>query len=276
MKTTFSTLIFTVLFGMTSKAQTQTPPFTVTYNAYNPICYDESNGLIDIYVDGTTGPYAYMWNDGSTGSFKAELPAGVYQVSITDINNTTVDLSIELTDPSPLLVTGNITSVSSSGGNTGAIDVSVSIPEGTFNYEWTTLSGSGINTSGIDQNSLTVGTYVLTVMNEIGCIVSRTFEITQSYPSVAPFEAQTNSFVTQGSGATQSAVVFPNPSIGKVNFKSDEKVKSIAIYDMNGFLVENIQNTEKNTPSVDLKSGNYTAVITLATGVTTNEHIVVR
>jgi hypothetical protein len=45
---------------------------------------------------------------------------------------------------------------------------------------------------------------------------------------------------------------------------------------MNGFLVETIQNTEKNTPSVDLKSGNYTAVITLATGVTSNEHIVVR
>jgi hypothetical protein len=69
------------------------------------------------------------------------------------------------------------------------------------------------------------------------------------------------------------SVAYPNPSNGVVNFKSTEDISSIAIYDMNGFLVKTIDNSNE---SADLKAGNYKAVFTLATGVTNNEHIIVR
>lgn len=276
MKTKVSTLFFSLVFGLTANAQIQTGPFAVTYNAQNPICHDESNGLIEVFVDGGTGPYSYLWSDGSTASYKSHIPAGLYEVTVTDINNESVDLSIELSNPDILEITGNVMSVSSTGGNNGAIDAAIYGTAGSFTYTWTTNSGSGINPYALDQLALSAGSYTLTVVNANGCELSRTFIISQPLPNVNPFNEITNSFVSTGEQTQISTVAFPNPSNGTVNFKSDEKVKSIAIYDMNGFLVENIQNTEKNTPTVDLKSGNYTAVITLATGVTTNEHIVVR
>ena len=52
MKTKVSTLFFSLVFGLTANAQIQSGPFAVTYNAQNPICHDESNGLIEVFVDG--------------------------------------------------------------------------------------------------------------------------------------------------------------------------------------------------------------------------------
>lgn len=276
MKTKVSTLFFSLVFGLTANAQIQTGPFAVTYNAQNPICHDESNGLIEVFVDGGTGPYSYLWSDGSTASYKSHIPAGLYEVTVTDINNESVDLSIELTNPDLLEITGNVMSVSSTGGNNGAIDAAIYGTAGSFTYNWTTNSGSGVNPYALDQLALSAGSYTLTVVNANGCELSRTFVISQPMPHINPLSGHATSFVSAGGPAQVSTIAFPNPSHGEVNFKSDQNVKSIAIYDMNGFLVETIQNTEKNISSVDLKSGNYTAVITLATGVTSNEHIVVR
>ena len=273
MKTLINSLFVALFVGSTVNAQIQTGPFAVTYNAQNPICHDENNGFIEVFVDGGTGPYTYLWNDGSTLSYKSHIPAGVYEVSVTDINNETIDLSIELTNPMLMEVAGNITSVSSTGGNNGMIDVTLLGTGGNFTYEWTTISGSGINPSALDQLNLAAGAYTLTVVNATGCEVSKTFIVKQPTPYVNALNANVNTFIPHGGGAAVQSVAYPNPSTGVVNFKSDEEISSIAIYDMNGFLVKTINNSSE---SVDLNAGNYTAVFTLATGVTNNEHIIVR
>jgi len=273
MKTRISTVVLFVLFGTFLHAQKF--PLTVTYNAQNPLCHDENNGLIELFVVGGAAPYTFIWNDGTTANFKSHIPAGTYDILVKDAANISVGLSVTLTNPNPLEINGNVLSVSSTGGNNGAIDVSIYGTAGSFTYEWATNSGSGINPYALDQSGLTAGSYTLTIINTNGCELSRTFVISQPMPHVNPFNGHTNTFVSSG-GPVHSTIAFPNPSHGEVNFKSDETVKSIVIYDMNGFLVQTIENTEKNIPSVDLKSGNYTAVITLATGVTSNEHIVVR
>jgi hypothetical protein len=273
MKTLINSLFVAFVFGTTAQAQIQTGPFAVTYNAQNPICHDESNGLIEIFVDGGTGPYSFLWNDGSTAQFKSHIPAGIYEVSVTDINNETVDLSIELINPMLMEIGGSITSVSSTGGNNGSIDVTLLGTAGSFTYEWTTISGSGINPTALDQLSLTAGSYTLTVTNATGCEVSRTFIVMQPTPYINTLNANVNTFIPHGGGLAVQSVAYPNPSNGVVNFKSTEDISSIAIYDMNGFLVKTIDNSNE---SADLKAGNYTAVFTLATGVTNNEHIIVR
>lgn len=267
---TINTLLIGLLFS--SAVSAQKFPLTVTYSAQNPVCHDETNGLIEVFVNGGASPYTFEWNDGSTDNFKSHIPAGTYDVMVRDAANVAVAVSITLTNPSPIEINGSITSVSSTGGNNGAIDVSLSGTGGTFDYEWTTNSGSGITPWSLDQLNLTAGSYTLTVTNASGCQSSRTFIIKQPLPYLKPFHAITNTFVPNGGHAVQS-IAYPNPSDGKVNFRSADDVTQIAVYNTTGFLVETLENVNQ---SVDLKTGNYTAVFTYANGVTTTEHIIVR
>ena len=267
---TIKTLFIGLLLSSTVNAQKF--PLTVTYDTQNPVCHDEDNGYIQLFVNGGVAPYTYEWSDGSTASFKSHIPAGTYDVMVRDAANIAVALSITLTNPAAIVVNGSTTSVSTTGGNNGSIDVSLSGISGTFDYEWTTVSGSGITPWALDQLGLTAGAYTLTVTNANGCETSQTFIIQQPTPYINSINAHTNTFVPHGGHAVQS-VAYPNPSNGEVNFRSNDEVKSIAIYNTTGFLVETVDNVNQ---SVDLNTGNYTAVFTYANGTTTNETIIVR
>ncbi len=118
------------------------PPctFTATFSISNADC-GVANGVAVANVS-PSGNYAYQWSNGTTGLVLADVPAGNYQVTITD-----VDLSCELTfevtigeDP-PQYVTGLVVvpadcptggdiSFVISGGQ-GPFDVTVSGPPGT-------------------------------------------------------------------------------------------------------------------------------------------------
>lgn len=47
-------------------------------------CYGGSDGSLSVLPQGGQPPYAYEWADGSTGSLLAGLPAGTYEVTVTD------------------------------------------------------------------------------------------------------------------------------------------------------------------------------------------------
>ncbi|MFK5879116.1 MAG: T9SS type A sorting domain-containing protein [Flavobacteriaceae bacterium] len=62
-----------------------------------------------------------------------------------------------------------------------------------------------------------------------------------------------------------NAVVFyPNPSTGKINIENGREINSIAVYDMMGRVVKEINYREQSTNSIDLsdlKSGMYAALL---------------
>jgi hypothetical protein len=86
---TINTLVIGLLFS--SAVSAQKFPLTVTYAAQNPVCYDESNGLIELFVNGGAAPYTFEWNDGSTAHFKSHIPAGTYDIMVRDAANIAVD-----------------------------------------------------------------------------------------------------------------------------------------------------------------------------------------
>jgi len=66
----------------------------------NPSCAGANDGLIDVFVNGGTAPYTYLWNTGSTNNRIVSIVEDFYSVSITDANNCTAVLdSIELDAP---------------------------------------------------------------------------------------------------------------------------------------------------------------------------------
>ncbi len=90
-------------------------------NAVNPLCNGDSTGYIQIQPIGGTGPYTYLWSDGSTGSTLNNLPAGNYSVQVTDANGCYEDRSFTLNDPYLITFGGIAPPTCPSGANGAAI-----------------------------------------------------------------------------------------------------------------------------------------------------------
>jgi gliding motility-associated-like protein len=80
------------------------PPLNISYlvsnyNGINISCNGNSDGAIDLSVNGGSGSYSYLWSNGSTTEDLNSLSAGTYSVTVTDANSCTIFADFILTEP---------------------------------------------------------------------------------------------------------------------------------------------------------------------------------
>lgn len=68
----------------------------------NVTCAGGSDGMLTAFATGGTGPYTYVWSNGSTLQTATNLPAGVYTVQIYDANGCMTLVTGVVTEPTPL------------------------------------------------------------------------------------------------------------------------------------------------------------------------------
>ena len=152
----------------------------------NVTCYEGSDGAISVSATGGAGGYNFVWNSGAyNGNIIAGLPAGIYNLVVTDANGCSEELTVEITEPAPFLANLTVPAIEGSefdipcfGDETGSIITL--IEGGTPNYDiiW---SGVGITDPfSLNQQNLPAGTYTITVTDAEGC------EITESVTITAP------------------------------------------------------------------------------------------
>lgn len=128
----------------------------------NPTCAG-SNGSINILAIGGTAAYSFLWNNGSTIANVNNLSAGVYTVTVSDINGCSKQVSITLTTT---VLTAKIFKEAKISCN-GVCDaiLKVNTPSGTapFSFLWS----NGQTTRRI--TNLCPGTYSVTVSDASGC-----------------------------------------------------------------------------------------------------------
>ena len=169
----------------------QPPPFSTSISSptfsggYNISCNGASDGSIDFTISGASPPYTYLWSTGATTQDVSSLPAGQYTVTATDFNGCTTSMTIDLTEPpayslsifSPTNPAGyNIGCNGETNGTATANPVGGTSP---YNYLWST--GGGTQTI----SDLGAGTYIVTVTDDNGCILSDSITLTQPDTVVA-------------------------------------------------------------------------------------------
>lgn len=171
-----STYTLTVKDGLCSTSSlvtiTQPSPFTVTVNSTTADCIEsgQDTGIINITVNGGTSPYTYSWVTGSTQVRTTEdptgLPAGTYNVTVTDANSCTATGSAVISSTNLISIVLTPTN-ETCGASNGQVSASVTGGSGTFNYSWNTGATGSIITG------LTSGTYTLNVVDtSTNCTVS--------------------------------------------------------------------------------------------------------
>ncbi|MCO4291907.1 hypothetical protein NF867_03415, partial [Solitalea sp. MAHUQ-68] len=159
-----------------------------------------SNGAINVSVSGGTVPYTYSWNSGESTEDLAAKAAGSYTLTVTDANNCSQSITVNLNDLSgPSVTVDNQTNVSCNGASDGAIQVSVSGGTAPYTYSWS--SGQTIE----DLSALPIGTYTLTVTDANNC--QATASVTLTAPAVLSLsEVHTDASCALSNGAINVSV----------------------------------------------------------------------
>lgn len=147
---------------------------TATITASTDIaCYGESTGSATVTGGGGNPGYTYLWSANAMNATTATvngLPAGTYDVTVTDSENCTQTTSVTLTEPAAALAVMEVGVVDAScGANDGSIDISVS--GGTAGY--TFLWSPGGSTDEDPQN-LAGGSYTVVVTDANNCTAELT------------------------------------------------------------------------------------------------------
>lgn len=158
---------------ITSATIVQPEPIVLSETIIEATCGD-ANGAISLTVVGGTAPYSYVWTGNILDQNPTNLPAGLYDVEVTDFNGCTALLSTEVTTPPALEATATQVDVSCNGGEDGVVDITVSGGTAPFTYEWTALNGI---TTDEDPSTLPAGEVTGVVTDFNGCQASVTMTL---------------------------------------------------------------------------------------------------
>ena len=165
---------------------TQPPAINVSNVSIQPSCNGSSNGSINITVSGGSGPYTFVWSNGSITEDISGITAGTYTVTVTDATSCTSSSTIILGQPAALNIAGVSTSPSCFGGANGSVNITVIGGTPAFVYSWS----NGASTEDI--SGLSANNYSVTVTDANGCSATQTFSVTNppqltlSFMSVSP------------------------------------------------------------------------------------------
>lgn len=206
----------------------------------NVDCFGQSTGIIEVAItQQSIAPYDYaiLLQDGTvienaidlpgTSYVFDNLPAGTYNVRVTDANGTIKYINgIQVTQPATgLAITNSVVSnfngfsISCNGAQNGSIDLTVNGGYPGYTYNWAGPNGFTATTE--DLTSLSPGVYTVTILDTTNaCPVTQNFTITEPQPVV--FTGVTSAFngyeISCFGGNNGSITIIPNGGTGAYTY----------------------------------------------------------
>ncbi len=170
------TVTVTDVFACTSTASMtvgEPEPISITSSSNGPSCFGICDGSIDIEIEGGTGDFTFLWSNGEISEDLTNLCEEIYTVTVTDENNCTEVLQLNIAGPDGLSIVPNIQNIDCNGECTGAVDIEVSGGTPPYSFEWS----DGSNDE--DPANLCAGFITVTVTDANACFSSITVDITE-------------------------------------------------------------------------------------------------
>jgi len=131
----------------------------VAFSIVQPSCPDTNNGYAFVSSMGGTGSHDYLWNDGSSYSFLANLYPGTFSITVTDANNcsSSKQLVLNAVNPTPQIA------ISPDSTLCGESNYTIFTTPGYSGYQWS--HGATTFNSTVTQS----GQYWVIVTDSNGC-----------------------------------------------------------------------------------------------------------
>ena len=145
----------------------------ISLSATDISCFGFGDGAIDATITSGTSPFNYSWSNGATSEDLTNLQSGTYTLTVTDANGCTDNDAATINEPAQLALVKEVDNVLCYGGSDGAIDITVTGGIAPYNYNWTNSATTE------DLSGLTIGTYVVEVTDQNGCLLTNSTTIVQ-------------------------------------------------------------------------------------------------
>lgn len=152
-----------------SETLTQSPDIDVI-ESITPSNCSQSDGAIELSINGGTPPFTYAWNNGPLSQNNYNIPAGAYTVTITDAKDCETIVAYPISDQNAQVVTISASTDATCSGNcNGTATANVTGGSGLFQYSWNTIPPQTNQTA----TNLCAGSYSIIVSDlNTGCIAT--------------------------------------------------------------------------------------------------------
>lgn len=142
---------------------TNSHPILFNGSSEDAKCHNESSGLIAVFPSGGSPPFHYLWSNHDTTS-SINVPAGNYQLTITDDFNCQRDTSFSISEPDQILAHISVYSDTNMAGlGRISLDVFGGIPP--YTIQW----ADAHNQMGSNAQKLTAGEYNVQITDAYFC-----------------------------------------------------------------------------------------------------------
>ncbi|MFH1320771.1 MAG: T9SS type A sorting domain-containing protein [Bacteroidota bacterium] len=180
------------------------------FSATNVSCNGGSDGYATVTSSGGTPPYTCQWNTApvQTSVTATGLPAGYYNITVTDNNGCNSGVSITISEPAELIASISSVTCTSTGNCNGDASVVASGGVEPYTYLWNDPDDQVNETA----TGLCDGIYDVTVSDAKGCY-------TAAY--VIIYDTLTTGIPVTVDDIITGFNVYPNPSTGKFTIKME-------------------------------------------------------
>ena len=208
-------------------------------------CKGRSDGTITLTSIQSLRPIVqYAWSNGGLSQNLANIPAGPYNLVVTDTKGCTGSASISVSEPSALQIQLAIQSLACNNDLNGSVQANAQGGTPGYLYFW------NIGTTGKQIKNLGPGLYAVTVSDSKGCTASDSTSLSQPNPPVISLDLKPPTCFGRRNGSAQILV-----SSGTMPYR----------YSLDG------QNFTSSSVFLGLGAGNYTAYVLDGLGCTTSQ-----
>lgn len=173
-------------------------------------CFGGNDGRINLEVNGGVPPYNFHWNPANLNTPGiANLSAGIYEITITDVNGCVISSSITIDSPPELIAQTSSQNLLCYNDASGRALINVTGGTNPVSYLWS----NGSNNSSV--TSLQAGNYYVQITDANGCSQTKQVEISQPELLVATTTTpalicigQSVSVIASATGGTPSYIYF--------------------------------------------------------------------
>lgn len=136
-------------------------------------CSNEPKGSISVTPSGGKSPFQFLWSNGKTTDKITDLEAGEYALTVTDANGCSISKSYTIKSAEPMAVTAEISAVLlCADAETGKISLDIQGGIAPFTFLWNNGSKEK------DLENVPSGEYSVTITDNSGCSIEKTFTLT--------------------------------------------------------------------------------------------------
>ncbi len=168
-------------------------PTAVISSSTNVLCNGASTGSATVTSAGGAAPYTYSWNStpSQATATASGLPAGTYNVTVTDHGGCQTTTSVTITEPAAITSANTQVNILCTDASSGSATVNPSGGTGVYTFSWTSTAAIGGGQGTVTATGLSAGTYTCTITDHNGCSAVYLFTLTQP-PALTISSSQTN------------------------------------------------------------------------------------